>query len=544
MKGANVLTVTTKRMQSRWALLCGARTVVARWALGWCLLSLVGCAGIDTRHTAASSQAFDQPQRTTLGQAHAQGEQQHAAQSGFRFLNNGVSALLSRAALIDAAEQAIDVQSYIFEADDTGLFLLERLLAAADRGVRVRLLLDDHHIGFDDATLARINAHRHVEVRLFNPYPDRLWPRSLQLLGRMDRLGRRMHNKLFLVDAQVGVIGGRNIGNHYFEGEGESNFRDADLLATGLVVRQAAASFDQYWNSPMVVPVEALGVRAEIGSAAVSEAALAQWRVSASGYGPHAEYQRRREEFQQRLVSAQGWVWAPAQLVAEPPVRQAEGAPKSSAEVARALARVRDQARQEVVYATAYFVPGERGVAVLTQLAARGVQVRVLTNSLAATDVVAVHAGYAPYRQALLAGGVALYEYRPDAPRPSPLVHRVRAGHSESSLHAKVAVFDRHTLWVGSANFDPRSRYLNTEVGVLIESATLSEQVLDTLARDLQPNHSWRLALQPDDQGRLRVVWQGERAGQPWQTDREPDASTWRQWQVRWFQLLGIEHLL
>ena len=517
---------------------------MAGWVLGLCLLTLAGCASIDTGHQATPSQAFDQPQRTTLGQAHAASEQQHAAQSGFRFLNNGVSALLSRAALIDTAERAIDVQSYIFEADDTGLFLLERLLAAADRGVRVRLLLDDHHIGFDDATLARINAHRQVEVRLFNPYPDRLWPRTLQLLGRMDRLGRRMHNKLFLVDGQVGVIGGRNIGNHYFEGEGESNFRDADLLVTGPVVRQAAASFDQYWNSPMVVPVEALGVRAEIGSAAVSEAALAQWRASASGYGPHAEYQRRREEFQQRLLSAQGWVWAPAQLVAEPPIRQAEGAPKASAEVARALARVRDQARQEVVYATAYFVPGERGVAVLTQLATRGVQVRVLTNSLAATDVVAVHAGYAPYREALLAGGVALYEYRPDAPRPAPKTHRVRAGRSESSLHAKVVVFDRHTLWVGSANFDPRSRYLNTEVGVLIESPTLAQQVLATLAHDLQPSHSWQLALQPDVSGRSRLVWQGERAGQPWQTDREPDASTWRQWQVRWFQLLGIEHLL
>ena len=504
------------------------------------LLGLTGCASIRQGEPAEISHAFARPQETALGRAHADGEQRHAGQSGFRFLNNGVSALLTRAALIDAAERSIDVQSYIFDADDTGLFLLDRLLAAADRGVRVRIILDDYLIGFDDATLARINAHANVEVRIFNPYPDRLWPRILQMIAHQDTLGRRMHNKIFVVDSQMGVMGGRNIGNHYFEGEGEANFRDADALVTGPVMREAAAIFDTFWNSPIVVPVATFGVSA----ADSSEDALAAWRVHAAEYGPREEYQQRKPEFMRRIFSGDNLVWAKATAVGEPPVRQAEGAAKSSSRVAQVHAIERQKAQHEVIYAVAYFVPGEAGVKMLSQLTARGVRVSVLTNSLAATDVVAVHSGYAPYREALLAGGVNLYEYRPDAPRPAPAGHRLRTGRSESALHAKVAVYDRQRVWIGSANFDPRSRYLNTEAGMLIESEVLAKQIMATLERDLSPSHSWRLSLDARAEPGQQLIWTGERDGQPWQATQEPDASLWRRFKVEGYRLLGIEHLL
>lgn len=502
-------------------------------------LLLAGCATIQRGIPAAPSHAFDRPQDTSLGRAHAAGERRHEGQSGFRLLNNGVSALLTRAALIDAAERSIDLQYYIFDADDTGLFLLDRLLAAADRGVRVRMVLDDYLIGFDDATLARIDAHPHIEVRVFNPYPDRRWSRTLQMIARHDVLGRRMHNKIFVVDGQMGVIGGRNISNHYFEGEGESNFRDADMLATGPVMRQASVIFDSFWNSPIVVPVVSFGVPA----LATSEDALTAWRNRVDDFGPREEYQRRKAEFVRRVLSGEGLVWASAQAVGEPPIRQAEGVSKSSSEIARLHAVARQGARREITYAVAYFVPGERGVEVLTQVVARGVRVRVLTNSLAATDVVAVHSGYAPYREALLAGGVELYEYRPDAPRPVPAGHRLRTGRSESALHAKVAIYDRQRLWIGSANSDPRSRHLNTEAGMLIESETLAGEILATLERDLAPSHSWRLSLEAAGPGQ-QLVWHGERDGQPWRSNHEPDASFWRRFKVGFYRVLGIESLL
>lgn len=515
------------------------RSLITVWLLATAI-ALAGCATVQKDYPRVASQAFDRPQETALGRAHADGLARHPGQSGFRLLNNGVSALLTRAALIDLAERSIDLQYYIFDADDAGLFLLDRLLAAADRGVRVRMVLDDQNIGFDDATLARIDAHPNVEVRIFNPYQDRRWPRILQMMRHHDQLGRRMHNKIFVVDGQAGVIGGRNINNRYFEGEGNSNFRDADMLATGPVMQQAAAIFDSYWNNPIVAPTGSFGV----APALASEDALNVWRTSTSEYGPRAEYQRRKLEFERRVLSGEGLVWARAQTIAEPPVRQAEGASKSSADVARAHAIARQNAQREIIYAVAYFVPGSRGVEVLTQAAARGVRLRVLTNSLAATDVVAVHSGYAPYREALLAGGVELHEYRPDAARPSPSGHRLRIGRSASALHSKVAIYDRRLLWVGSANFDPRSRHLNTEAGMMIESETLALQIMNTVERDLDPSHSWRLTLDPKASEGHRIVWEGEREGKPWRSSSEPDSSPWRLLQVNFFRLLNIEDLL
>ena len=209
--------------------------------------SVAGCATFRDDYTAPPSQAFDRPEQTTIGQAFAGTQAQRPGLSGFRLINNGVSALMTRAALADLAERSIDVQYYIFDPDETGAFLLERLIAAAQRGVRVRLLLDDYLLAMDDATLAKIDAHPNIEVRIFNPYRDRArWSRTLQMFFHLDRLGHRMHNKIFAVDGQIGVLGGRNISNHYMEGEADSNFRDIDLLTTGPILRDVEKSFDAF----------------------------------------------------------------------------------------------------------------------------------------------------------------------------------------------------------------------------------------------------------------------------------------------------------
>lgn len=524
----------------------GARGT-GRWATFLFALALgllAGCATIRDDYRPTPSAAFDRPGDTALGRAYAAKQEAAPGKSGFRLLNNGVSALMTRAALADLAERAIDVQYYIFDADEVGSFLLDRLLAAADRGVRVRMILDDYLIGFDEPTLARINSHPNVELRIFNPYRDRArWSRKLQMLFNLDRLGRRMHNKIYMVDGQIGVMGGRNVSNHYFEGEGESNFRDIDLLVSGPAAAEAGRIFDAFWNSPIVVPVAAFGA----ADPAEGEATLAEIRQrGGESAGPRREYRDRGAEFRRRVLAGESMFWARGRAIGEPPVRQEAGVAKPSSEVARAMAIARQEATREVVYEAAYFVPGDRGVEVLTEMAKRGLRVRVLTNSLAATDVVAVHAGYAPYRQALVAGGVELYEYRPDADRPAPSAgHRVRIGRSESALHAKIAIYDRKLVWVGSANFDPRSRRLNTEAGLLIESPELAERLLAGIEPDFSPRHSWRLALEAGDGAAPRLVWHGERDGHPLRLEHDPDAGLWRALGVGFYSLLpGLEDLL
>lgn len=507
--------------------------------------ALAGCATIRGDYVAQPSQAFDRPQETALGRAYAAGQAERPGLSAFRLINNGVSALLTRAALADLAERSLDIQYYIYDPDETGAFLLERILAAAGRGVRVRIILDDYLLALDDATLARIDAHPNVEVRIFNPYRDRMrWSRPLQMLFNLDRLGRRMHNKVFVADGQIGILGGRNISNHYMEGEAEANFRDVDLLASGPVVGEALRSFDAFWNSEIVVPVAAFEARPADNDDALRFDKLRA--EAAAGRGPYAEYGQRKPDFLRRLLAGEGMIWAKGRAIAEPPVRQREGEAKASAEIARALAIARQNARKEVTYAVAYFVPGERGVQLLSELAGRGVRVRVLTNSLAATDVVAVHAGYSKYREGLLAGGVELYEYRSDARRPEPGGHRLRLGSSGSALHAKVVVHDRKLVWVGSANFDPRSRRLNTEAGLLIESEELAERLLSSIEWDFSPRHSWQLGLERDPQGgSRRLTWNGERDGRIVNLAQEPDAGLLRHLGVLFYSILpGVEDLL
>jgi putative cardiolipin synthase len=485
------------------------------------------CVTLRQDYQATSSYAFDGPEETTLGRAYQADQARHPGQSGFRLINGGVSALLTRAALADLAERAIDLQYYIYEPDAAGAFLLERLIAAAERGVRVRILLDDYMLGFEDVALAKVvDAYPRIEIRIFNPFPGRArWLRPLQLALQLDRLGMRMHNKVFVADGQIAVVGGRNISNTYFEAEGESNFRDLDMLASGPVVRDVSRHFDEYWNSPMAVPVAALGVTfgERVGRHEFEELR----RFAKDPHGPHAEYARRKPEFAKRMLGGGAdLIWARGEAVAERPVRESADPAQSarfSSAVLQTLASVRKEAKSEVVMVMAYYIPGKRGVEVVSELAARGVRVRILTNSLASTDVLAVHAGYSSYRPALLAAGIELYEYRADAQRPAPKGHIMRAGSSDSALHAKVRVYDRRIIWVGSANSDPRSRRINTESGLLIESEVLAERLLKVLEQDFSPQQSWRLTLEAEgNSGAKQIVWNGEQDGKPVRVREEP----------------------
>jgi putative cardiolipin synthase len=516
-----------------------------RGAAALLLACAARCATIPDGHRSEPSAAFSRPQETALGRAYAAAQAAHPGVSGFRLLNNGVSALMTRAAMADLAERAIDVQYYIFDNDDVGRFLIGRLLAAAERGVRVRILLDDHELDFEDDFLARLDAHPNIEIRVFNAFPGRArWSRALQLVTQLDRLGRRMHNKIFAVDGQVAVLGGRNISNRYFEARSEANFRDIDVFAAGPVVSEVSTHFDAYWNSPIVTAVAAFARSAALPAPQL-EAALRG--NEDAGVGPHAEYRQSIVEFVRRVRDSPAELtWASGTAIIEPPVRQAPDQAKPSSAVARAHAIERQRAQKEMTMAVAYFVPGERGVEVLSALKQRGVRVRILTNSMVSTDVLAVHAGYSRYREPLVAAGIELHEYRSDAPRPERRHHFMQMGRSESALHAKAVVYDRRMVWIGSANFDPRSRRLNTEGGLMIESTALAERLLATMEQDFSPENSWRLLLEPAvDNAQPRLVWSGMNEGAMVRLNNEPGAGVLRHLKVMFLLILpGMEELL
>ena len=402
---------------------------------------------------------------------------QHAANlSGIHILDNGAEAFAARRGMLRLAEHSIDAQYYMWHADLTGNLLMGELLAAADRGVRVRLLLDDNTTFGTDQMLLAAASHLNVEVRLFNPFILRK-PRAPAYVFDLRRLNRRMHNKSLIVDGVASIVGGRNIGDEYFNAHLDLDFADMDVLTVGAVVPAIAASFDAYWNSKSAYPLERIvktptdglldGFRTSLTDLGESDAAIA--------YRKHISVTP--------LVSSGGQVdfdWVPVELVADDPAKGQGDIPRRKL-LFTSLSKRLGAVESSVDVVTAYFVPGRQGSTYLGKTARQGKTVRVLTNSLASNDVIPVHAGYARYRKRLLRHGVALHELRNirdiQPVRRSGKRKLPRFGASSSSLHAKVFVLDKRRVFIGSLNFDPRSIYLNCEMGLLIDSEKLGHKL-------------------------------------------------------------------
>ena len=399
-------------------------------------------------------------------------------------LGDGREAFAARVLLARAAERTIDAQYYIWKDDLTGMMLLAELRDAADRGVRVRLLLDDNGIDGLDPALAGLMAHANVEVRLFNPFTLRT-PKRLNYLFDFARLNRRMHNKSFTVDGAASVVGGRNVGDEYFGARSTGDYFDLDVMATGPVVPEVAAQFDEYWRCGSVHDARGLIGAGEPGTL---DARILDECIDTSARDPRSMQYREAVmalPFVARFLSGDLEMEAArVELVADDPAKgagQVRGRHLLVGQLEALLARP----ERNVEIVSAYFVPGHEGARRIAGLAERGVRVSILTNSLDATDVVPVHAGYAKYRKTLLEAGVKLFELRRERTRAErdalgPI------GSSAASLHAKTFGVDGARVFIGSFNLDPRSIYLNTEMGFLIESAglagTLSER-FDTAMR-------------------------------------------------------------
>lgn len=518
---------------------------VRRGLRGWllvCLCALAGCAELPSLADRAESRALGEAESlsTALGQGLLPVLREHPDASGIHPLTQSREAFAARAFLAQSAQRTLDVQYYIWRADLSGFLLLDALHSAAERGVRVRLLLDDHGTSGLDAELAALNSHANIEVRLFNPFVVR-WPKWIGYLTDFSRANRRMHNKSFTADNQVSVVGGRNVGDEYFGATDGILFADLDVLSVGPVVRDVSADFDRYWSSGSAYPVERL-----LPPPSMEEVTAMKVRARDIKQSPqaHAYVEAlKRLPFNGHLLDATlPLEWAATRMVSDDPAKGLGNAENEDL-LMHQLAAMLGAPEREVDLVSPYFVPTAAGVEAFAELVRRGVRVRILTNSFEATDVALVHAGHAKRRKAVLASGVTLYELKRQGDALRPDGGSGRLGSSGSSLHAKTFAVDEARVFVGSFNFDPRSANLNTELGFVIDSPALARGISAAFDTGV-PAAGYEVRL--DDAGSL--YWIERRIagdnGEPRRYTTEPGTSFWQRLFVGLLSALPIEWML
>lgn len=471
-----------------------------------------------------------QPAQTWIDRGMAPLLAANHGKSGVLFLGDGVDAFAARAMTARKSGRSLDLQYFIWHNDLAGQLLAREVHDAANRGVRVRILLDDmNSIGLDPHLLA-MDAHPHIELRLYNPFRNRATiGRSFELVRRLFSMNHRMHNKAWIADGRIAIIGGRNIGEQYFNADAEMNFRDMDLLLLGPAVQQASAIFDNYWNSEAAVPISTLGKTDAATVRTLLDGVYGSARTENSvGYLQRMADSRLMRDYYQGTLTPHWSIGI--QVVADPPVKW-KGDNRAEWLVGR-LTQMISSARNEALVISPYFVPGQDGVERLGELTRCGARVGVVTNSLAANDVYAVHGGYARYRRRLIEQGVELHELR-----ANPVVRASTLwGGKRTSLHSKAFVLDRTSGFVGSFNVDPRSKNLNTEMGVLFNDPVMAELVRNEYLRLTDPGLSYRVGLTRE--GELR--WHDRSRSVPLQLEQEPDAGLGRRALARlsgWFPI-------
>jgi phosphatidylserine/phosphatidylglycerophosphate/cardiolipin synthase-like enzyme len=490
--------------------------------------AVAGCASLPRHVAKFRSEALRETSGTTLGRIVARGEAGRNL-SAIRLLASGDEALASLLTLADRAERTLDVQYYIITQDESARIFLRHLRDAAERGVRVRILVDDLNTAGQDRRFMRLGMHPNIEVRVFNPFAGgrlALWTRFLASAGDIPRINHRMHNKLFVADNAIAVTGGRNIGDQYFTRDKTSNFIDLDVIAAGAIVPKLSASFDAFWNSKYAYPI------ASVAAPVPVEAELHVLDDAA----PTADADFLAHELD---AGALRFPWVPATVLADRPAKIASDTdPEQEETIANDISALIQSAEHEVIVISPYFVPGRDGIELFRSLERRGVHIRILTNSLAATDSPLAHIGYSHYRVELLHLGVELSEMRPVLGTARPRFHPFRSG--GASLHAKALVIDQKTVFIGSLNMDARSARTNSELGLVIRSAEIARAVT-SLLDDVSADGSYKLGF-VDHSNRLCWVSGPPGAEQVWY--RDPEATLMQRFLVDLLAPFAPEELL
>lgn len=486
------------------------------------LLALSGCVSIDFDHPRTESTALTDTDGTFYGQKYGDALTSHPeGQSGFYPLFDGIDALAARLLMASQAERSIDLQYYLIKSDASGRALIDELLKAADRGVRVRFLLDDIFTGGYDAGMAALDSHPNFEIRIFNPFYRGAAGRVVSGMTNFGRINRRMHNKSFTVDNKITIIGGRNIADEYFGAREDAKFSDLDVLGIGPVVQDVSTMFDSYWNHETALPVAAFAKMPDDPAAEL--ASLRAGLDEARSEIENSKYADAVREHVVELVHADSsaYYWAPYQMVYDSPDKGIRKKAAESDSIVAPLVESLASAKDNVIVISPYFVPRKSGVEGFTALRNSGVDVTIVTNSLAANNQFSVHGGYAPSRKPLLENGIKIYEVRSDADVAG--AELITYGGAKATLHTKAFLVDDREVFIGSFNFDPRSANINTESGVIIRSTKLAGFFAEGIEEAL-PQQTFELFL--NERNKLR--WRSLRDGNEEIYDKEPQ-TTWGQ---------------
>jgi len=516
-----------------------------KWWLGILAGALAACStvppGADYPKTRSVAVPLTSP--TRLNTAFHAAVADHGSQSGFRIFPVGVDGLLTRIELIDAAERTLDLQYYIFRGDETGGTIRTALKRAAARGVRIRILVDDADTVAGDERLFDLANVANVEVRVYNPWAYRghvsLF-RNLEYLTHHSRLDYRMHNKLLIADETVALAGGRNIGDQYFQVDPDSQFADDDVFTVGAAVGPLQKCFDEFWNSDMAIPSQALHEPPE--STRTSRPRLSASQAAAAGF--HLQDKLAAGQPLAGLLSgATPLVWAQSRVVYDSPNKKdVKDGNRTGRLMYGPVAEAAASTQREMLMITPYLVPARSEVKLVSDQRARGARVAILTNSLESAPELSAHAGYIHYRPSLLGEGVELFEVRShlESTRGSGQSRRISAA-GNYALHAKLMVFDREHLYIGSMNFDQRSHSLNTELGLVIDSPELAQQTVDRFNAMTRPESAYSVRFREPGK---HLLWHYREQGQDVEQTTEPARSPWQRFKVRLISLLPIDREL
>ncbi len=494
------------------------------------LLLLSSCATLPPNDFAPETYALQDTSDTKFGRKFHSLKEEHPKESGFFLLSNGVDAFTARIAVAEYAERSIDAQYYMIHDDKTGNLFWEQLIKAADRGVSVRILIDDMDLEKRDNDLIVLASHPNIALRVFNPF-SRSVGRTSQFVTGFGSVTRRMHNKSFTIDNQITIVGGRNIGDEYFNAHSDLTFADLDILAIGPVVKEVSESFDEFWNSDLAYPIQTLRPdRVDEKSYAEGIKALKQYlqNDSVQKYKKRLIKSSLLRNIQEKKIV---FILGNATVLSDSPGKLAGYDADYSLTLKSELDQYRLAITKELLIFSPYFVPGKTGTRFLCNLSKKGVVVRILTNSLASTDVGIVHSGYAKYRKTLLRAGVELYEINDTSRAKKDTAAKDNSSSSKASLHAKTFVLDREKAFIGSFNLDPRSMVENTEIGIMVSSTELAEQMAGGFDTTVE-NTAFHLELVTTEDGMENIIWHGFEDGQEKTWNNDPHTT--------WLQRVGV----
>lgn len=530
--------------------------MISRLRLALVILTVIasifaGCASLPpgSGFSKTASAALTNPELTRLGRQFEAASRKHQGNSGFRTIPEGIEGFRIRMQMINAAEKTLDLQYFIFHEDETGRLLTEAVLHAADRGVRVRVLVDDAEMTAGDDRILALDAHPSIEIRIFNPFADRSYNvlfRFVEFTFNASRLDYRMHNKLLVVDNTVALMGGRNIGDQFFQIDPESQFADNDIFIAGPIARQLSMAFDEFWNYELSIPAEALSAER------ASLTALGEYRGILNEHS--RQLQANGIEYTKRVATGEAFdgittgrlplIWAHAQLVYDSPdKKKVENGDMLGKLMHRSVAHAAMAAQSELLVVTPFLIPDDEGMQLFKDLRQRNVRVRILTNSLESSTVLLAQSGYMHFRVPLLEAGVELYETRAhlgNARGSGQTAAMSRYGNY--SLHAKLFVIDRQKLFIGSMNFDQRSMHLNTEIGLIIDSPELAQQIAARVEAMVQPVNVYMPALRDNGAGKTpSLVWRTQEGGETVEYQTEPARNEWQRINADILTLLPLD---